>query len=403
MGEVYFHVDLDAFFASVEQRDHPEYRNKPLIIGMPQKRSVVSTCSYEARRFGVHSAMPAIQAQKLCPQGIFIPGNYRLYQQVSRQVMEILSRFSPSMQQVSVDEAFLDMTGTGLLFGPPREACVKLKQAVREETQLTISVGVARNRFVAKLASDFHKPDGICVVSPSKEELFIDRVGLEKLWGIGKSTLNLIHSKGLTTTTQVRALGKEKLAGLFGENLADYLYTAVRGRDPGICSNQTKSHSVSTERTFIDDITDKDTLMALLNQMSTEVMFRAMNSHELARTVGVKIRYGNFETLTVQLTPDDPLLNTAQIYENAKKAFLSKWNGGGIRLLGVGLYNLYKGDTPIQGTLFDEEDQRRRRLDRAILDLSKKGHSLSKASVLEGKGSLSGSGPDDKGTLETLE
>ncbi|MGX8678681.1 MAG: Y-family DNA polymerase, partial [Sphaerochaetaceae bacterium] len=197
MGSVFFHVDLDAFFASVEQRNHPEYRGKPLIIGMPERRSVVSTCSYEARKFGVHSAMPSLQAQRLCPDGIFIPGNYKEYQKVSRQVMDILRRFSPSVQQVSIDEAFLDMTGTDLLFGPPRQACVTLKKAVFDETGLTVSVGVAHNRFVAKLASDFHKPDGICAVSPSKEEIFIDKVGLAKLWGIGKSTLSTIQSKGI--------------------------------------------------------------------------------------------------------------------------------------------------------------------------------------------------------------
>lgn len=383
MGSVFFHVDLDAFFASVEQRNHPEYRGKPLIIGMPERRSVVSTCSYEARKFGVHSAMPSLQAQCLCPDGIFIPGNYKEYQKVSRQVMDILRRFSPSVQQVSIDEAFLDMTGTDLLFGPPRQACVTLKKAVFDETGLTVSVGVAHNRFVAKLASDFHKPDGICAVSPSKEEIFIDKVGLAKLWGIGKSTLSTIQSKGIRTTQEVRSLSLRQLEGLFGDNLASYLFKAVRGIDPGICEQETKSHSISSEQTFIDDVYSEETLSAVLLQMSTEVMLRAIDENVMPRTIGVKIRYGSFETTTVQATPDDAVLNTNQVFEQARSLFLSKWKRSeGIRLLGLGLYQVYTGDAPMQGELFNQTDQKRRALDKTILTLSKKGHSMKKASTL---------------------
>ncbi|MDD2231298.1 MAG: DNA polymerase IV [Sphaerochaetaceae bacterium] len=383
MGSVFFHVDLDAFFASVEQRNHPEYRGKPLIIGMPERRSVVSTCSYEARKFGVHSAMPSLQAQRLCPDGIFIPGNYKEYQKVSRQVMDILRRFSPSVQQVSIDEAFLDMTGTDLLFGPPRQACVTLKKAVFDETGLTVSVGVAHNRFVAKLASDFHKPDGICAVSPSKEEIFIDKVGLAKLWGIGKSTLSTIQSKGIRTTQEVRSLSLRQLEGLFGDNLASYLFKAVRGIDPGICEQETKSHSISSEQTFIDDVYSEETLSAVLLQMSTEVMLRAIDENVMPRTIGVKIRYGSFETTTVQATPDDAVLNTNQVFEQARSLFLSKWKRSeGIRLLGLGLYQVYTGDAPMQGELFNQTDQKRRALDKTILTLSKKGHSMKKASTL---------------------
>lgn len=377
-------MDLDAFFASVEQRDHPEYRGKPLIIGMPQKRSVVSTCSYEARKYGVHSAMPSLQALRLCPNGIFIPGNHRLYSQVSHQVMAILHRFSPSVQQVSIDEAFMDMTGTELLFGPPREACRKLKKAIWDETNLTASVGIAQNRFVAKLASDYHKPDGVCVVSPSKEEVFIDKVTLPKLWGIGKSTLSLLNAKGIYTTGQIRQIDRPQLERMFGQSLAAYLYKAVRGIDPGIFETESKSHSISTERTFIEDLKNQDTLLALLNQMATEVMFRALEEHVLPRTIGVKIRYGDFETTTVQSTPDEAVLNTSQVYETARQAFLSRWRKGeGIRLLGLGLHQLYDGDSPMQGELFNQAAQKRRALDKAILSLSKKGHAIQKASSLE--------------------
>ncbi|MDY4888757.1 MAG: DNA polymerase IV [Sphaerochaetaceae bacterium] len=384
MGKVFFHVDLDAFFASVEQRDHAEYRGKPLIIGMPERRSVVSTCSYEARKFGVHSAMPAMQAQRLCPNGIFIPGDHKLYQRTSRQVMDILHRFSPEVQQISIDEAFLDMTGTELLFGPAREACQKLKKAVLDETQLTVSVGVSQNRFVAKLASDFHKPDGICVVSPTKETIFIDRVGLAKLWGIGKSTLKFIQEKGLHSTQEIRALPMERLEAILGSNLARYLFLASRGIDPGICEAETKSHSISTESTFTDDLYDEETISAILLKMATEVMFRAYEDKMMPRTIGVKIRYGSFETTTVQATPDQAILNSNQVYEQARKLFLSRWKKSqGIRLIGLGLYQVYKGDAPIQGELFNEVEQKRRNLDQTIMQLTKKGHNVQKASTIK--------------------
>ena len=168
--KVYFHVDLDAFFASVEQRDHPEYRGKPLIIGVVAPRCVVSTCSYEARKFGVHSAMPTMQAYRLCPQGIFIPGNMHLYSRVSRQVMDIIREYAPEMHQVSVDEASLDMTGTKRLFGPARPLAMKMKQRVKDEIGITMSIGIAQSPFIAKMASDYNKPDGLCVVAPGKEQ-----------------------------------------------------------------------------------------------------------------------------------------------------------------------------------------------------------------------------------------
>lgn len=386
MGQVFFHVDLDAFFASVEQRDHPEYRGKPLIIGLPEKRSVVSTCSYEARKFGVHSAMPALQAQKLCPQGIFIPGNMHLYHKVSKQIMEIFTHYSPKVQQVSVDEAFLDMSGLSLLFSSPKEAAIQLQKEVFEQTQLTVSIGIATNRYVAKLASDYKKPNGITVVSPTKEELFVSKLGLKKLWGVGKSTLGLINSKGIYEISQLRELDYKKLVSLFSENLATYLYKSVRGIDPGIYEEdaQVKNHSISTETTFYDDMFDEEQILSVLLSMSTEVMFRAISSNMLPRTVGVKIRYGDFETTTIQATPDSAILNSKEVYEIAKKLFMQKHKKAkGIRLLGLFLSQLYEGDTPIQGELFIEDQEKLRKLDKTIIDLSKKGLKLKKASNLK--------------------
>ena len=260
-------MDLDAFFASVEQRDHPEYRGKPLIIGVVAPRSVVSTCSYEARRFGVHSAMPTTQAYRLCPQGIFIPGDMHLYSRVSKQVMNIIREYAPEMHQVSIDEASLDMTGTRRLFGPAKPLAMKMKQRVKDEIGITMSIGIARSPFIAKMASDYNKPDGLCVVSPGKEQLFIDAIGLPKLWGLGKSGLAFLESRRIRTPEQVRQYSLEELQNLVGNSFGSYLYNACRGIDPGIMFQKSKSHSISTETTFFEDVKDEQTLCQVLKRL----------------------------------------------------------------------------------------------------------------------------------------
>ena len=321
--KVFFHVDLDAFFASVEQRDHPEYRGKPLIIGVVGPRSVVSTCSYEARKFGVHSAMPTLTAYKLCPQGIYIPGDMHLYSRVSKQVMAILREYAPVMHQVSVDEASLDMTGTRRLFGPARALAMKMKERVKNEIGITMSVGIAASPFIAKMASDYNKPDGLCVVSPGKEQVFIDTIGLKKIWGLGKSGLAALEARGITTTAQVRELSLEELSRRFGNSFGSFLYKACRGQDPEMMFQKAKSHSISTETTFIEDIKDEQTLCQVLLGMSSELMARSFDENVMARTVGLKLRWGaDFRTITVQDTPDDPVLNADQIYSIARKLLL---------------------------------------------------------------------------------
>ena len=377
-------MDLDAFFASVEQRDHPEYRGKPLIIGVVAPRNVVSTCSYEARKFGVHSAMPTTQAYRLCPQGIYIPGDMHLYSRVSRQVMAILREYSPEMHQVSVDEASLDMTGTRRLFGPARQLAMKMKQRVKDEVGITMSVGIATSPFIAKMASDYNKPDGLCLVSPGKEQVFIDAIGLGKLWGLGKSGLAVLEAHRIRTPQQVREMSLEDLQHMLGNSFGNYLYHACRGQDPGIMFQKSKTHSISTETTFYEDIRDEQTLCQVLLGMSSELMARSFDEGMMARTVGLKLRWGeDFRTITVQDTPDYPILNADQVYAAGRKLLLSKWKSGqGIRLIGLGLYQLYKGDAPIQDSLFSAGDHRKRTLDKVVHDLGAKGLTLKKASEL---------------------
>ena len=379
---LFFHVDLDAFFAAVEVLDDPSLAGKPLIIGHKGPRSVVSTCSYEARTYGVHSAMPMSQAMRLCPQAICLPGNMKRYSAKSKEVMAIIDEMAPQWIQASIDEADLDMTGTERLYGGAREAALLLKRRVRQETGLTISVGVASSRFIAKLASDYRKPDGLTIIPEGMEEDFIDAVGLEKLWGVGKVTCAKLRQHGIRTTRDLRSMSIGRLKDLFGEAQAAYLYKVARGQDPGIYSTESRSHSISAERTFFPDLIEKEAIELYLLELSQEVGWRSMDEHFMARTIGVRIRYPDFTTVSIQTTPDEGIYNSSEIYEWARRLFWQKYRGGGVRLLGVGLYQMYSGDEVEQGEFFKEDAERRRRLERAILDMRRSGAQIQRASSL---------------------
>ena len=348
--ELFFHVDLDAFFAAVEVLDNPSLRGKPLIIGHEGPRSVVSTCSYEARKFGVHSAMPMTVAMKLCPQAVVIHGRMKRYSEKSKEVMAIIKDIAPSFIQASIDEAYLDMSGTERLYSSPKQAALLLKDRVRNESGLTISVGVGSSRFIAKLASDYRKPDGLTIVPPGMECRFVDAVGLRKLWGIGKVTYDRLVRYNIRTVSEMRDLSEERLQELFGLKGGSYLYKVARGIDPGI--------------------------------LSQEVSFRSLDEHFVGRTVGIKIRYGDFTTINVQTTPQEGIYNSEDIFIMARKLFLSKYKGGGVRLIGVGLYQMYEGDEIEQGELFNEVSQKKRQLERTIMSMNKKGARITKASSL---------------------
>ena len=380
---VFFHVDLDAFFASVEVLDHPEYKGKPLIIGQKGPRSVASTCSYEARRYGVHSAMPMTTALRLCPNAICISGNMRRYSEKSKEVMTILRSFAPGFIQASIDEAYLDMSGTERLYGKSSDAARSLKEKIKRETGLTVSIGIAPSRFLAKLASDFRKPDGLTRVPIGREEEFIDAVGLKKLWGVGKATLQALERCHINDTQTLRSLSKEYLVKSFGEASGNYLYKVVRGIDPGIYTGEVKSHSISSENTYYPDLYSKEAIDTFLLEMSQEVMFRAMDEHFMPRTVGVKIRYGDFTTVSIQATPNDGIYSSKDVYTLARDLFWKKYTGEGVRLLGVGLYSLYEGDNVEQGELFASDKEKQRELEKAILNLNQKGSKLLRASALK--------------------
>lgn len=383
MGSVFFHIDLDAFFASVEILEHPEYRGKPLIIGTPGERNVVSTCSYEARRYGVHSALPMVKALSLCPFAICIPPDHHKYSQKSKEVMAIIEDFAPGFLQVSIDEAFLDLTGTERIYPFPGKAARVLKEKIKNETGLTVSIGVGTSRFISKLASDFHKPDGLTIVPRGKEIDFVDAVGLDKLWGVGKSSLLSITRKGIKTTAELRKIPREELEHMFGTSMGNYLYNVSRGIDPGIYTGESKTHSISTEETFFPDVYDEGVLYAKLLEMSYSLFFRALDEGVIAKTVTVKLRYGDFSTFTLSRTPKDGIYSSDDIYKIALDLFKSKYNGGGVRLLGLNLGNLYRGEKPEQGELFSEKKEKLRKLEETIHALDKNGKTVIKATNLE--------------------
>ena len=365
----FLHVDLDAFYASVEQLDHPEYNGKPVIIGgIPgENRGVVSTCSYEARKFGVHSAMPIAQAHRLCPEGIFLRGNMKRYAQMSAEVMSIFQDFSPDVQQLSIDEAFIDLTGTQLLLGDGKTAAFNIKRTVLEKTGLTVSIGMASNKYLAKIASGLSKPDGFFCVKAGEEEAFMAGLPLKKVWGIGEKSLAKLNKSGIYTMEQALSCTMEILQKILGNSGGQFLYEAVRGGDVGGFDREVKSRSVSTERTFFEDLTNNYLIETVLMELSQEVMFRLLRSNKSTRTIQLKIRYGDFITETRQETFLSPITTSEAFYKGILQLYRKKTiNSIGIRLLGVGANNVK--DSHGSEALF-QEDEKSRLVESAVLDI----------------------------------
>jgi len=383
MAKVFFHVDLDAFFASVEQLDHPEYRGKPVVIGaMPGHRGVVAACSYEARAFGVRSAMPISFAVRRCPDAVYLPVRMERYQEMSRRVMALLDSYTPEVIQISIDEASLDMSGTQRLLGPPPAAGRKLKEHVRAECGLTISVGIAANRYLAKLASDAGKPDGLLEVEAGGELAFLDRLTLRDLWGLGKKTLARLTEMGIDTTTVLRETPLDTLREMVGSAGGDFLYRIVRGIDPGIYNQERRTHSISNEVTFEEDLREIEQIRMTVLDLSHQVMFRIKAEGARPKTVTVKIRYGDFTTTTAQTTLRRPVSTAEELNQHALDLFTSRWTGEAVRLLGVGV-SLTEGDAePLQSELFEDDTERRRRLEQAVFEIQVQGKPVVKASLL---------------------
>ncbi len=351
------HVDLDAFFAAVEQRDRPELRGRPVIVGGdPGGRGVVSAASYEARRFGVRSAMSLREAGRRCPDGVFLPVDGRRYQQASRDVMAVLRRYTPQMEPISIDEAFLDVTGSIPLFGSGETIAGAIKASVREDVGLTASVGVATTKLVAKIASDLRKPDGLVVVAPGAEAAFLAPLAIGRLWGVGEKTAAALAEYGVTTIGDLAALPPDVVIRRFGKHGAS-LVERARGIDADPVHEGDPAKSVGHEHTFDVDTSDPEVIERTLLAMADGVSGRLRSAGVRASTITVKIRDTSFRTITRQRTLPEPTDLTEPIYRAALELARPEVRGIRVRLLGVSASNLGERE---QLGLFATEDPRRR-------------------------------------------
>lgn len=352
------HADMDAFYAAIEQRDRPELRGKPVIVGGSERRSVVATASYEARKFGVHSAMPGVRAKQLCPHGIFVVPRMEVYVAVGAQIRGVFEQFTDLVEPLSLDEAFLDVTGSRALFGDGESIARQLKAAVRDATQLAVSVGVASSKYVAKVASDLRKPDGLVVVPPGTEREFLAPLPVSRLWGAGPKTQALLQRAGLRTIGDLQSRTLAQLTAAFGAHQAEHFHVLAHGLDPRPVEPGREARSIGHEMTFAEDLTTRQACHALLLQLSEMVGRRLRQEHVAAGCVRLKARYPDFTTFTrqrrVDATQDDRVL-----YATAKALFDELWPGQpGLRLLGVTAADLGEPKAARQGELFGGSAQK---------------------------------------------
>mgnify|MGYP000929187337 FL=1 len=371
--KVFFHVDIDAFFASVEQLDNPEYKGKPVIVGGQSERGVVSTCSYEARKFGVHSAMSILQAKKLCPSGIFLRCRMDRYHEKSKEVMAIFKNFTPEIKQISVDEAFLNMTGMEKIFGTPKNSALLLKKTIKEKTGLTVSVGCAQNKYIAKIASGRSKPDGLFIVKAGEEIDFMKSLPLKDVWGVGGKTRERLIAAGLTTVDQIFNSSEHLLQSILGNASGSFLFQAVRGELYDVFSDDVKSHSISTERTFEHDLFSHAEIDDVMFYLASELMYRIFDEKIKGKTVSVKIRYNDFTTVSVQST-GAVVNDTQDLFERARELFYKKFdNKTPIRLLGLCIMNIESAIPEVQTELFySEKNVKKRKIEETMYALIKK-------------------------------
>ncbi len=352
----FIHADMDAFFAAVEVLDDPSLAGKPLIIGHPGRRGVVSTASYEARKFGVHSALPSVEALRRCPQGIWRPARGARYQQVSRQVMQVFGEFTPDVEPLSLDEAFLHIEGSLRLFGGAIQIATQLRHRVHEVTGgLTVSVGIAPNKFLAKLASDLLKPDGLTVIDPDAIQQTLDPLPVEKIWGVGPRTRDTLHHIGLRKIQHLREAGLDLLVSQLGSSSGEHLWKLAHGIDERTISSGREARSISTESTFSEDLQPGPQVIQFLRTAAEEISTTLRQQGLRARTVKLKLRTGSFRTLHRSHTLDAPTQEPRALHDTVCSLLSSvPLDGEGIRLLGLGTGNLVAEDAPRQHGLFED-------------------------------------------------
>jgi len=382
------HVDMDAFFASVEQRDDPSLLGKPVVVGgRLNSRGVVSAASYEARKFGIHSALPMAEVYRRCPHAVFLPVNMPKYQEVSKQIRQIFLTYTPMVEPLSLDEAFLDITASTNLFGSADEIALIIKQRIQHELNLTASVGLASNKFLAKIASDLRKPDGFVVVQPDKVQEFLDPLSVERIWGVGKKTAEQLHSLNIRTVRDLRKLEQGYLTQLLGV-IGSQLYRLARGIDDRPVENDRIIKSIGRETTFAKDIVDWDLLETFLLKLSVDVGRSARKESLKGKTITLKVRYNDFRSISRSHTLTRATNLDDVIYQEVCHLLREVALKQPLRLIGVTLSNLTDKDES-QLSLFSEPRKDRENLTK-VIDLVKEKYgetSITRARLLRTKGS----------------
>ncbi|MFV0434564.1 MAG: DNA polymerase IV [Leucobacter sp.] len=383
------HVDMDSFFVSVELLDRPELRGLPVAAAHDTARSVVSSASYEARRFGVRSAMPVVRAKQLCPGLILVPPTFEKYRRASKTVMAIFEEFTPLVEPLSIDEAFLDVAGSVRLFGAPAEIARQLRERVRERTGLPVSVGLAGTKFVAKLASQRAKPDGVLEVPPEHTLDFLRPLPIEAMWGVGRATSRALRERAIHTVADLADEPVSSLERIIGRAGAHRLHELANGRDERSVETVRVEKSISHEETFATDVTDREMLERELLRLSTKVGERLRSAGLESRTISIKVRWANFDTVTRSRTLVEATNTTHRIYGSARELFeVLSADGRAVRLIGVRAEHLLdEGSDP--AALWSDDDGWRA-VDQAVDEVRGRfGTSgVTSASLLTGRGDV---------------
>ncbi len=371
-SKIIMHADMDAFFASVEQAVNPEHQDKPVIVGGGSKRGVVMAASYEARRFGVHSAMPMAEARRLCPHAVCLPANGKLYRSYSRHAMQMLLGYTPNVEPISIDEAYLDLTGTERLFGPPLEVARMIKQRIRSELNITVSVGLARNRLLAKLASDWDKPDGLRWIRDEQLPQILDDLPVGRLPGVGQIASSKLNDLGVRTIGQLRSLSLPLLEQQFGKS-GLHLYRASRGEGSdrvGAFGQHNVRKQISEETTLAEFSADLTHLRTMLLAMADNLARRLRKQGAMGRTVTLKIRFPDFRTISRSSTIPQASANWQVLYHAAIE-LLEKvdFHRKPVRLIGLGVSNLCEHQAEQLSLFHDERGTQAARLDAACDEL----------------------------------
>jgi len=381
------HLDMDAFFASVEQLDDPELKGKPVIVGKSSGRGVVTTASYEARKYGVHSAMPIFEAKKKCPQGIIVPGRMERYKEISAEIISLLGNFSPLVEQVSIDEAYLDISGCKKIFGGPEKIGTDIKKKIKAKVKLSCSVGIAPVKFLAKIASDMKKPDGLTIITSDHVSEFIDKLDIRKVSGVGKSMTRQLEILGIRSLGDIKKYSEIALTNRLGKH-GHRLIALSKGIDDSPVTPFNQAKSISAENTLSMDTLDKEELKVYLLRHSERVG-RQLRRHKVrAGTIMLKIKTAEFKLLTRSMTIKEPTQSTEIIYRTAETLLENFRVEKKIRLIGVGVSSFLSETGPVQMELFEENREQTSnwgKVDRAVDGIAEKygKHAIKRASIYD--------------------